>query len=69
MRLQGESYVPVRQIEAVVRLLIRLWLIFLLFIKILLTRKYPLRGYILGVLTHTTALDRHWEVMKHWIMF
>ena len=22
------------------------------------TRKYPLRGYILGVLTHTTALDR-----------
>ena len=25
------------------------------------TRKYPLRGYILGVLTHTTALDRLWE--------
>ena len=25
------------------------------------TRKYPLRGYILGVLTHTTAWDRHWE--------
>ena len=24
------------------------------------TRKYPLRGYILGVLTHTTALDRLW---------
>ena len=24
------------------------------------TRKYPLRGHILGVLTHTTALDRHW---------
>ena len=24
------------------------------------TRKYPLRGYILGVLTHTTALDRFW---------
>ena len=24
------------------------------------TRKYPLRGYILGVLTHTTAWDRHW---------
>ena len=22
------------------------------------TRKYPLRGYILGVLTHTTAWDR-----------
>ena len=22
------------------------------------TRKYPLRGYILGVLTHTTTLDR-----------
>ena len=28
------------------------------FIKV--TRKYPLRGYILGVLTHTTAWDRHW---------
>ena len=26
--------------------------------KYLLTRKYPLRGYILGVLTHTTALDQ-----------
>ena len=25
------------------------------------TRKYPLRGNILGVLTHTTALDRLWE--------
>ena len=25
-----------------------------------LTRKYPLRGYILGVLTHTTAWDRLW---------
>ena len=25
-----------------------------------MTRKYPLRGYILGVLTHTTALDRFW---------
>ena len=24
------------------------------------TRKYPLRGYLLGVLTHTTALDRLW---------
>ena len=24
------------------------------------TRKYPLRGYILGVLTHTTAWDSHW---------
>ena len=30
------------------------------FSKILYTRKYPLRGYILGVLTHTTAWDRHW---------
>ena len=29
-------------------------------VKILRTRKYPLRGYILGVLTHTTALDRVW---------
>ena len=26
--------------------------------KIYNTRKYPLRGYILGALTHTTALDR-----------
>ena len=25
-----------------------------------LTRKYPLRGYLLGVLTHTTAWDRLW---------
>ena len=25
-----------------------------------ITRKYPLRRYILGVLTHTTALDRLW---------
>ena len=24
------------------------------------TRKYPLRRYILGVLTHTTAWDRLW---------
>ena len=24
------------------------------------TRKYPLRGYILGVLTHTNALDWLW---------
>ena len=29
-------------------------------IYILLTRKYPLRGYILGVLTHTTAWELHW---------
>ena len=27
-----------------------------------ITKKYPLRGYILGVLTHTTALDRLWGV-------
>ena len=25
-----------------------------------LTRKYPLRGYILGVLTHATAWDQLW---------
>ena len=25
------------------------------------TRKYPLRGYILGVLTHTTAWEQLWE--------
>ena len=24
------------------------------------TRKYPLHGYFLGVLIHTTALDQHW---------
>ena len=29
-------------------------------ILIILTRKYPLRGYFLGVLTHTTAWDRLW---------
>ena len=28
---------------------------------LLQTRKYPLRGYILGVLTHTTAWDLHWR--------
>ena len=28
------------------------------------TRKYPLRGYFLGVLTHTTAWDRLGEVSK-----
>ena len=36
---------------------------------ILITRKYPLRGYILGVLTHTTALDRLWggdETLTMW---
>ena len=27
------------------------------------TRKYLLRGYILGVLTHMSAWDRHW--VKH----
>ena len=30
-------------------------------LKYIYTRKYTLRGYILGVLTHTTALDRLWE--------
>ena len=25
-----------------------------------MTRKYPFRGYFLGALTHTTALDRLW---------
>ena len=30
-------------------------------LKIDYTRKYLLRGYILGVLTHTTAWDRHWR--------
>ena len=36
------------------------------------TRKYPLRGYILGVLTHTTALDQHWggdEILKLVLVF
>ena len=31
------------------------------YINFELTRKYPLRGYILGVLTHTTAWDRIWR--------
>ena len=37
--------------------------------KIGKTRKYPLRGYILGVLIHTTALDRLWggdETLTVW---
>ena len=44
-----------------------LWLLFKpggrhekLVVLLLVTSKYPLRGYILGVLTHTTAWDRHW---------
>ena len=28
--------------------------------KLYSTRKYPLRGYILGVLTHTTSWDQLW---------
>ena len=28
--------------------------------NLFVTRKYSLRGYILGVLTHTTALDQLW---------
>ena len=28
--------------------------------SLVFTRKYQLRGYILGVLTHTTALDQLW---------
>ena len=31
-----------------------------LFLLLYDTRKYPLRGYFLGVLTHTTAWDRLW---------
>ena len=30
-----------------------------------ITRKYPLRGYILCVLTHTTAWDQHWGGDEH----
>ena len=30
------------------------------------TKRYPLRRYIIGVLTHTTASDWLWEVMKLW---
>ena len=34
------------------------------------TRKYPLCGYILGVLTHTTAWDRHWrgDETLNWVL-
>ena len=34
------------------------------------TWKYPLRGYILGVLTHTTAWDRHWggDEILNWVL-
>ena len=28
--------------------------------KFSITKNYPLHGYILGVLMHTTAWDRHW---------
>ena len=38
---------------------------------LVVTRKYPLRGYILGVLTHTTALDRLWggdETLTHVVL-
>ena len=28
--------------------------------KLFKTRKCPLRGYILGLIMHTTAWDRHW---------
>ena len=34
-----------------------------------ITRKYPLCGYILGMLTHTTAWDQHWGGLKHWSEF
>ena len=39
------------------------------FLNIFFTRKSPLRGYFLGVLTHTTALDRLWggdETLTMW---
>ena len=36
----------------------------LTFKYLVIIRKYLLRGYILGVLTHKT-----WQVMKHWISF
>ena len=29
-------------------------------LKVYFTRKYPLRRYILDMLTHATAWDRHW---------
>ena len=38
-------------------------------IKFTNTRKYPFRRYILGVLTHTTALDQLWggdEILTMW---
>ena len=41
----------------------------ILIAKSIFTRKYPLRGYFLGVLTHTTALDRLWggdETLTMW---
>ena len=34
--------------------------IFMLFIFAVQTSRYPLRGYILGVLTNTTTWDRQW---------
>ena len=38
--------------------------------EIHMTRKYPLCGYILGVLTHTTAWDQHWggDETLNWVL-
>ena len=39
---------------------------------IVLIRKYPLHWYILGVLRHTTAWDRHWggdETLKRVLIY
>ena len=48
--------------DAIIRLVLYL-------IQIYHTRKYPLHGYILGVLTHPTAWDQHWggdETLTKW---
>ena len=45
-------------------------LIQIIHFTLVVTRKYQLRGYILGVLTHTTALDQLWRgdvVLKMYI--
>ena len=34
-------------------------------VEIVITRKYQLRGYTLGVLTYTTAWDRLWGGDEH----
>ena len=49
--------------------LVIVYLVIVEYLVIVNTRKYPLRRYFLGVLTHTTALDQFWggdETLTMW---